>query len=306
MTATLVHVDVDNLWIAEEEFNCTLGLPPAVIFETALPRFLQLFRELKITATFFVVGRDVELYPEARDFCRAAIAEGHEIANHSFSHRVDFADLDAALRTEEITKAHRALESCTGIAPVGFRGPGYYCDAQLLKTLAQLGYKYDSSLLPGWANLAMKTYFVLKNRSPAALRKRFGKLSDVLASGEIHSVPCPSGSTILEIPLSTIPLLRMPFHTTFIYQFGEAYLALAQRMIRHRPPGHLIHLFHAADLFDFSKVIGVPAVNTILPAKWSLERKENLMRRMLSETPKTFTTATALTLNQLPKVPQPA
>ncbi|WP_442505071.1 polysaccharide deacetylase family protein [Novipirellula sp. SH528] len=44
---------------------------------------LQILRDAGVKATFFLVGRDIEKYPES---ARAISCEGHEIGNHSYSH----------------------------------------------------------------------------------------------------------------------------------------------------------------------------------------------------------------------------
>ena len=51
--------------------------------ETLTPRLLDLLAQKKIKATFFVLGENVERHPE---ILRRAVAEGHEIGNHTWSH----------------------------------------------------------------------------------------------------------------------------------------------------------------------------------------------------------------------------
>lgn len=45
---------------------------------------LDLLREEGVRATFFVVGKAVERHPA---LARRMLAEGHELGNHSYSHR---------------------------------------------------------------------------------------------------------------------------------------------------------------------------------------------------------------------------
>lgn len=49
------------------------------------PRLLNILRERNVKATFYVVGRSVNLYPQV---LRQTVAEGHEIGNHSQTHRL--------------------------------------------------------------------------------------------------------------------------------------------------------------------------------------------------------------------------
>lgn len=49
------------------------------------PEILDILEKYGITATFFVIGQNVEYYPEVFE---RTIAEGHEIGNHTYGHRV--------------------------------------------------------------------------------------------------------------------------------------------------------------------------------------------------------------------------
>lgn len=74
---------------------------------TLTPKLLDILRVQGVRATFFVLGENVERYP---DIARRIVAEGHEIANHSWDHpslpRVSAERLDRELRrtTEIIEK----------------------------------------------------------------------------------------------------------------------------------------------------------------------------------------------------------
>lgn len=61
------------------------------------PRLLSILRERNIKATFFVVGNSVDAYPNV---LRNTIAEGHEIGNHSQTHRLLSKLDDTQLRWE--------------------------------------------------------------------------------------------------------------------------------------------------------------------------------------------------------------
>ncbi|MFY9592768.1 MAG: polysaccharide deacetylase family protein [Caldicoprobacterales bacterium] len=47
------------------------------------PRILDTLKEYNVTATFFVLGKNVKLYPK---IVNRMINEGHQVANHSWSH----------------------------------------------------------------------------------------------------------------------------------------------------------------------------------------------------------------------------
>lgn len=83
------------------------------------PRLLDMLRERNIKATFYVIGRNVDLYPNV---VRRTVAEGHEIGNHSYTHRSLSTLSDATVR-EEITKTRDAIARAAGVQPRTLRPP---------------------------------------------------------------------------------------------------------------------------------------------------------------------------------------
>ena len=69
------------------------------------PRLLDMLRARNIKATFFVVGNCVDLYPQV---VRRTVAEGHEIGNHSNTHRLLSKCSDAEI-TNELTRCRDAV-----------------------------------------------------------------------------------------------------------------------------------------------------------------------------------------------------
>jgi peptidoglycan/xylan/chitin deacetylase (PgdA/CDA1 family) len=83
------------------------------------PRLLDMLRERNIRATFYVIGRNVELYPSV---VRRVVAEGHEIGNHTYTHR-SLTTLSDALVREEINKTRDAIQHAAGVQPRTLRPP---------------------------------------------------------------------------------------------------------------------------------------------------------------------------------------
>lgn len=83
------------------------------------PKLLDILRQNGVRATFFVVGRNVKAYPE---IARRIVAEGHEIANHSWSHPA-LPKLGAAGLRHEIENTNAVIESVTGRRPTNMRPP---------------------------------------------------------------------------------------------------------------------------------------------------------------------------------------
>jgi peptidoglycan/xylan/chitin deacetylase (PgdA/CDA1 family) len=98
------------------------------------PQLLNLLRSLKIKATFFVVGKMVDKYPElvARE-----VADGHEIANHTYDH-LNLKKLPFAKIEKEIKDGAEAIRRAVGYTPVFFRPPGGQYNSDTLKAAADL------------------------------------------------------------------------------------------------------------------------------------------------------------------------
>lgn len=83
------------------------------------PKLLDILRDSGVRATFYVVGRNVEAYPE---IARRIVSEGHEIANHSWSHP-SLTSLDGRSLRQEVEKANDAIVRATGRRPKSMRPP---------------------------------------------------------------------------------------------------------------------------------------------------------------------------------------
>ena len=71
------------------------------------PRLLDVLTELQVRATFFLIGRQVEMFPHV---VRRMIDEGHCVGHHSYSHRPR-ASLTAFEAAEETRMPVHALPS---------------------------------------------------------------------------------------------------------------------------------------------------------------------------------------------------
>jgi peptidoglycan/xylan/chitin deacetylase (PgdA/CDA1 family) len=83
------------------------------------PRLLDMLRERNIKATFYVIGRNVDLYPNV---LRRTVSEGHEIGNHTYTHPILSKLGDSAVR-EELTKCRDAVARAAGVQPRTMRPP---------------------------------------------------------------------------------------------------------------------------------------------------------------------------------------
>ncbi len=81
-------------------------------------RILDLLAAANYKATFFVIGRNLA-NPKMRDVAIRALKEGHDLANHSYTHP-NFAAVSARRAEQEIAATHRLIEDLVkeaGVAP---------------------------------------------------------------------------------------------------------------------------------------------------------------------------------------------
>ncbi|GGU48360.1 polysaccharide deacetylase family protein [Streptomyces lavendofoliae] len=84
------------------------------------PELLDILREENVPATFFLLGsKHVDRYP---DVVRRIAAEGHEVANHTWSHRI-LTDLEPGEIRQELSRTQEAIERLTGRTPTLMRPP---------------------------------------------------------------------------------------------------------------------------------------------------------------------------------------
>ncbi|MGO4546477.1 polysaccharide deacetylase family protein [Paenibacillus sp. 2TAB23] len=100
-------------------------------------RILDLLKKYNAKATFFVLGNKVERYPET---IKREIAEGHEVANHTFNHVYFERSVSQATMKEEILKTENALVSLTGKKSQLFRPPGGFYNERSIEMAKSLGY----------------------------------------------------------------------------------------------------------------------------------------------------------------------
>ncbi|GCL70945.1 polysaccharide deacetylase [Paenibacillus naphthalenovorans] len=101
------------------------------------PAILDLLRQYEAKATFFVIGKRVEKHPE---LVKRELREGHEIANHTYSHPYFKQKIAGEKIRDEILKAERSILEATGHKPSLFRPPGGYYGDNLVDASKKSGY----------------------------------------------------------------------------------------------------------------------------------------------------------------------
>ncbi|MBK8262146.1 MAG: polysaccharide deacetylase family protein [Nannocystis sp.] len=244
--ATLLSVDLDDVGCYHALHGLAAPTPAQqrIVLERCLPRLLEVLEGANSTATFFVVGRDLERDLAAggrgAGLLRQALAAGNELANHSFEHRYDLSEQAGPEIFADLRRCDRLLRGL-GAAPLGFRAPGYTHNRRLLEQVAALGYRYDSSRLPS------PPYFLAKLGALAWLRAR-GRRSQASARGLGSFVGADRPSFradvgLWEVPISVLPFSRLPMVGTLVLS-SDAATRSAARL------GFLHLELHAIDLAD--------------------------------------------------------
>lgn len=216
------------------------------IYQTAVPRLLELFDELGVPCVLFTIGRDAA---SQRDLLRRASAAGHEIASHSLTHPQPFRTLSDARLTEEIGASKARLADAVGAPVVGFRAPAWDVDARVLGMVRDAGYTYDASVFPTPVLIASRL---------AAYRRSAGKQSifsmdlvgHAFASVRPHRLD-GSADGLVEFPIAVTRRLRFPVYHTMTYFVRETLFRRAlHALLRSDLP--VCYEFHAADLLDLA------------------------------------------------------
>ncbi|NOZ01097.1 MAG: hypothetical protein GXP54_04315, partial [Deltaproteobacteria bacterium] len=73
-----VNIDLDDLRYYRAIHGLPAGKDTPLLFEAAVPRFLEMCDRLSLRATLFTIGMDTR-WEVARDALRAAVERGHEV-----------------------------------------------------------------------------------------------------------------------------------------------------------------------------------------------------------------------------------
>lgn len=111
--------------------------------EIAVPRIIDLCRDLEVKQTFFVPGWCAQKFPKAVE---AMVEAGHEVAMHGYLHEYP----NMMTREQEAFWTHKATEVITRVAgrkPVGYRAPWYRYSKHSTEIIGAEGYLWDTSLM---------------------------------------------------------------------------------------------------------------------------------------------------------------
>jgi hypothetical protein len=188
-------LDLDNLW-AYMKIHGDAGWDQYPSYLDILsPLVVDIMRQHQLRMTVFIVGQDAAL--ERNGPALAALsAAGHEMGNHSFRHEPWFHLYSKSEIETEIRTAEEAIEKATGRRPVGFRN--------------SRGMSAEEK----------------EKRS-----KLYGTLSDGFQPIRPYTWSV-DGRPLVELPVTTMPGLRVPFHLSYVLYLRRFSRALAWTYFR--------------------------------------------------------------------------
>ncbi len=217
--AASLSLDLDNKWSYMKNNGSDNWNEFPSYLDIFVPYVLELLKELDLKLTFFIIGQDAE-FEQNHKYLKMITGAGHEIGNHSFRHET-FLHLYTKEELEaEIEKAHTAIKTATGRDCRGFRGPGFTWSENLFEVLEEKGYTYDSSTFPTIIGpLARMYYFKTSKLTKEQKKERkelFGKLSDGFMKLKPYFWKLKNDRRLIEVPVTTMPLFRVPIHMTYL------------------------------------------------------------------------------------------
>lgn len=255
------------------------------VYEDALPRFLDLFDEYKVKATFFVVGRDAKESNNQKRIEEIA-KKGHEVANHTFSHLQHFRYLTEKEKEYEIKKADQILSDITGVKIHGFRAPGWGIGADVMHLLQSMDYAYDSSVFPSLLLTPISYINWMLNKG--RLKRSLGGSLNIGLAPKLPYRPSEvkiwkrGEMRIVELPPTVLPILQFPFLGTVLFLLGERFFHVSLKYLSlfHHP---LLYELHGIELVDYHTSINDERLKVKPGMGKKIEDKESMYRYMLSQ-----------------------
>jgi polysaccharide deacetylase family protein (PEP-CTERM system associated) len=124
-------------------------VPPDEEAVRSTDRFLELFAELGVKGTFFILGEIAEHFPE---LVRRIAGAGHHLGVHGYYHLHAFRQTPEEFR-QSIDRARKLVEDVAGCAADAHRAVAFSINERsgtmwAMDTLIDLGFRYDSSIYP--------------------------------------------------------------------------------------------------------------------------------------------------------------
>jgi len=264
----------------------------------ALPIYLNLFKEFNLKATFFLVGKDLENDSNVK-LLKKILDDGHEVANHGYLHN-GFDTFSNKEKFDDIRKSHDIIKLKLNTECHGFKAPCYALDVSVIKMLMKIGYEYDSSMISTVISGMMKMYyrFIVRQKMHPS---NWGYFSHLFApSAPYHPdqryIWRKGKEDILEMPVTTLPFLKIPIHFSFINVIGFKLFFFYKLFTYISPTSFLNYSFHAVDLLPHNVLPKSfyyrPGLKRTL--QWRLDRAKWILEEIM----KRYTIQTSFSISQ--------
>lgn len=234
MKKLLLSVDLDDLWCVNPNDNSTY-------LAQSLENMSLLFDKYNIKATLFCIAKDNSIL---KKYIPELIKKGHEIANHSYSHRYNKL-LNYDEKKLEIEVSTKILSEISHSKILGYRAPGWGYDKETIKLLKDLGYKYDASLAISPLFIPLRKFHSIKNQKKTYIYGTYSENLGIYRDREFHTIPLKSA-------------YLLPFYGSIhLYlQFGMSLFNLQKTAIKNRKLVN--YIFHAYDFVENDSMISHP------------------------------------------------
>jgi hypothetical protein len=248
-----ISLDLDNQWSYMKTHGDEEWKAYPSYYDIFVPYILEILGELDIKITFFIVGQDA-VVEKNKLYLKQIAEQGHSFGSHSFHHEVWINTYTKEEVIKEFEMAENAIFEATGQKTVGFRGPGFSWSNTMLEVLQERNYQFDASSLPTFIGPLARMYYFWKSDFTKEEKKKrnklFGSFADGLRKLKPHFIKIDENKKILEIPVTVMPVFRIPFHLSYLLYLSNIsvvlmkmylYAAIFLCKITRTPPSFLLH-----------------------------------------------------------------
>ena len=227
-------------------------------------RVFKLSNQYQIPLSLYVIGKDLE-NSEVASRIRDISDAGHEIGNHTYSHKMNLGSLSKAEIKFEIEKTHELVSSFTGKEPKGFIAPAWSTSEKVRKCLIELNYEYDTSLFCSIYLYPMIAKIALNNlRNPKRISKIISRRdwfyplkrpTKPYLAGKNYQLAKNNEESILVLPMPTLNRFKLPmWHTTGFFTGWERHMKRLNLLNSSINTTFNYYLMHPADFSNTSDI----------------------------------------------------
>ena len=230
-----ISLDLDDQWSYMKVHGDAGWESFPSYLDVFLPVVLDSLDKLDIKITFFIVGQDAAI-EKNRAVLRSIVERGHEVGNHSFHHESWLKTYSKEKIEDEIVRAEEAILTATGKRTIMFRGPGFSWSNDLLQVLQKRNYIFDASILPTYISPLMRQYYfwksTLSKEEKESRKELFGSFKEGFYPLKPYTWKFENKNTLLEIPVTTMPVFKIPFHQSYLLYISNISMGLMKMYLR--------------------------------------------------------------------------